>query len=203
MKNKIFTIILFGLLSTSFAQSLSDKNSTTATAIFAGGCFWCIEADFEKLNGVSSAVSGYIGGTVKNPTYEQVSAHNTGHYEAIKVNFNPQVVSYKELVDYFWHHIDPTDAYGQFCDKGSPYKTAIFWQDEEQKKVAESSLQELQNSKKLDKFGGVKTAIIKATEFWPAEEYHQDYYKKNPVRYKYYRISCGRDNRVNEIWGNK
>ncbi|MEE9273595.1 MAG: peptide-methionine (S)-S-oxide reductase MsrA [Robiginitomaculum sp.] len=171
---------------------------TRAEAIFAGGCFWCIESDFEKLPGVYEAISGYTGGHAANPTYKQVSHGGTGHYEAAKIIYDPKVVSYSELLEYFWIHVDPMDAGGQFCDRGQPYETAIF-ASEEQLETARASKASLQKSGRLE--SDVVTPILEAQPFYRAEKYHQDYYKKNPVRYKYYRTRCGRDKRVKKIWG--
>lgn len=168
------------------------------TAIFAGGCFWCIEADFEKLPGVLGAESGYTGGHTVNPSYEQVSAGNTGHTEAIRVSYDPQKVSYPQLLDYFWRHIDPTVKNRQFCDIGTQYRSGIYWQNEDERKAAESSRDALLASGRLPR---IETEIAAATPFYPAEEYHQDYYRKNPIRYTYYRHGCGRDARVKQIWG--
>ena len=172
----------------------------SATAIFAGGCFWCTEADFEKLPGVISAESGYTGGKESNPTYNDVSAGITGHTEAVRVTYDPAKVSYARLVDYFWKTIDPTAKDRQFCDAGSQYRSGIYWQNEEERKVAETSRTALLSSKK---FKEIHTEIAAATLFYPAEDYHQDYYKKNPIRYNYYRHGCGRDARLEEIWGKK
>ncbi len=171
----------------------------TAKAIFAGGCFWCVESDFDKVAGVISTTSGYTGGKVANPTYQQVSSNLTGHAEAVEVVFDPAKVSYAQLVEHFWRTIDPTEKNGQFCDQGSPYRTAIFAQNAEQLKVAEASRLALQKSKPFK--GAIVTEIVLATAFYPAEEYHQDYYTKNPVRYKYYRSSCGRDAQLKRLWG--
>ena len=171
-----------------------------ATAIFAGGCFWCIEADFEKLPGVLAAESGYTGGRTANPSYEQVSAGNTGHTEAIRVSYDPQRLSYPQLLDYFWRHIDPTVRNRQFCDVGTQYRSGIYWQTEDERKIAEASRDALLAS---GKFKEIHTEIAAASAFYPAEEYHQDYYKKNPVRYAYYRRGCGRDARLEQIWGSK
>lgn len=182
------------------ADAPAAKPESTATAIFAGGCFWCIEADFEKLPGVIGAQSGYTAGNKPNPTYEQVSSGSTGHTEAVRVTYDPTKVSYTQLVDYFWRHIDPTVKDQQFCDKGNQYRSGIYWQNGSERKIAESSREALLSS---GKFKEIHTEIIAATDFYPAEEYHQDYYKKNPIRYAYYRKSCGRDARVNEIWGGK
>jgi peptide-methionine (S)-S-oxide reductase len=171
-----------------------------ATAIFAGGCFWCIEADFEKLPGVTGVESGYTAGKTVNPTYEQVSSGATGHAEAVRVNYDPAKVSYQQLVDYFWRHIDPTVKDQQFCDVGTQYRSGIYWQGEAERKIAENSRDALLKSGKL---AHIHTEIAAASVFYPAEEYHQDYYKKNPIRYAYYRKGCGRDARVQEVWGGK
>ncbi len=173
----------------------------TAKAVFAGGCFWCVEADFDKIPGVIATVSGYIGGTVANPTYEQVSRNSTGHAEAVEVAFDPQKVSYAQLLEYFWRTIDPTVKDRQFCDTGSPYRTAIFTLDNEQMRAARASLVALEKSKPFKE--PVVTQIVAAGKFYPAEDYHQDYYNKNPIRYEYYRTSCGRDSRLKQLWGDK
>jgi peptide-methionine (S)-S-oxide reductase len=175
--------------------------AATETAIFAGGCFWCVEADFDKVPGVISTTSGYTGGTVANPTYEQVSSKHTGHAEAVQIVFDPAKVSYEKLLDYFWHTIDPTTKDRQFCDAGSPYRTAIFAGNEAQLKAAQASRTALEKSKPFKQ--PIVTEIVMAGAFYPAEEYHQDYYKKNPLRYQYYRGSCGRDDRLKELWGSK
>ena len=171
-----------------------------ATAIFAGGCFWCVEADFEKLRGVIAAESGYTGGKSVNPTYHQVGAGGSGHTEAVRVSYDPAKVSYQQLVDYFWRHIDPTVKDRQFCDAGTQYRSAIYWQNEAERKIAEASRDALLKSGRLPQ---VLTEIAAASAFYPAEEYHQDYYKKNPIRYKYYRSRCGRDQRLRELWGSE
>lgn len=168
------------------------------TAIFAGGCFWCIEADFEKLPGVLKAESGYTGGKVENPRYPQVSAGGTGHTEAIRVYYDPAKVSYPQLVEYFWRHIDPTVKNAQFCDHGSQYRSGIYYQGEAQRAVAEASKAALEKSAR---FPQIHTEVMPAAPFYLAEEYHQDYYKKNPIRYQYYRTSCRRDARVKQLWG--
>jgi peptide-methionine (S)-S-oxide reductase len=168
-----------------------------ATAIFAGGCFWCVEADFDKLPGVISTTSGYTGGTVANPTYSQVSAGGTGHAEAVEVVYDPAKVTYARLLDYFWHHVDPTVKDRQFCDNGHQYRTAIFVANEEERKLAEASKQKV--AKELGKT--IYTEIDKAGPFYKAEDYHQDYYEKNPAKYKFYRWSCGRDQRIEQVWG--
>jgi len=169
-----------------------------ATAIFAGGCFWCVEADFEKLTGVVEAESGYTGGPLANPTYEQVSHGGTGHAESVRVIYDPSKITYEKLLDYFWHHIDPTVKDRQFCDVGSQYRSAIFYRNEAERKAAEASKAALERK---GQFARIYTEIAPAGPFYLAEGYHQDYYKKNPIRYKYYRNSCGRDARVNEVWG--
>jgi peptide-methionine (S)-S-oxide reductase len=170
-----------------------------ATATFAGGCFWCVEADFDKVEGVISTSSGYIGGTVAKPTYEQVSAGRTGHTEAVQVVYDPARVAYEKLVNYFWRTIDPTVKDRQFCDVGSQYRTGIFTHDAEQKRIAEASKAALEKSKPFK--APIVTEITAATAFFPAEDYHQDYYQKNPIRYGYYRGGCGRDKRLKELWG--
>jgi peptide-methionine (S)-S-oxide reductase len=168
-------------------------------ATFAGGCFWCMEPAFDKLEGVKSVVSGYTGGHKTNPTYEEVSNGATGHAESIEITYDPAVISYAKLLDVFWHNVDPTVKDRQFCDSGSQYRSAIFYHDEEQKRLAEASKKTLEQSKRFP--GPIYTEIVPATTFYPAEEYHQKYYQKNPVRYKYYRYSCGRDQRLKELWG--
>ena len=172
---------------------------TTARAIFGGGCFWCVEADFDKVEGVISTTSGYSGGTLANPTYEQVSAKLTGHAEVVEVVFDPARVSYAKLVEYFWRSIDPTTKDRQFCDAGSPYRSAIYTLDDAQLKTALASRAALEKSKPFK--DPVVTEIVPAGAFYPAEAYHQDYYKKNPVRYQYYRSGCGRDARLKQLWG--
>lgn len=172
---------------------------STAKATFAGGCFWCMEPPFDKLDGVVSTTSGYIGGTVAEPTYEEVSSGTTGHAEAVQIVYEPAKIPYTELLDVFWHNIDPTTADRQFCDRGNQYRPAIFYHDEEQRRLAEASKRALQDSKPFD--GPVLTEISKAGEFYPAEEYHQDFYLKNPLRYKWYTYFCGRKDRLEELWG--
>ncbi len=171
----------------------------TSIATFAGGCFWCVEADFDKVPGVISTTSGYIGGTVANPSYEQVSANTTGHAEAVQIVFDPVKVSYAQLLEKFWRSIDPTTKDAQFCDKGSPYRSAIFTHDPAQASAAKTSLEALEKNKPFA--APVVTQIAVAGPFYKAEDYHQDYYKKNPIRYKYYRSSCGRDQRLEQLWG--
>jgi peptide-methionine (S)-S-oxide reductase len=191
---------LLGLALT-LATAAPALAQATAKATFAGGCFWCVEADFDKVPGVLSTTSGYIGGTVANPSYEQVSSKATGHAEAVEIVFDPAKVSYAELVNHFWRTIDPTTQDRQFCDVGSPYRTAIFTHDAQQAAIAMQSLEALEKSKPFKE--PIVTAILPATAFYPAESYHQDYYKKNPVRYAYYRASCGRDARLERLWGKR
>jgi len=176
-----------------------DKNSKFSVATFAGGCFWCSQADFSKLPGVIKVVSGYTGGHKDNPSYEEVSSGQTGHYEAIQVYYDEDKISYKELLDYYWKHIDPTDAGGQFYDRGSQYRTAIFYHNEEQRKLAEKSKAELEKSRMFS--GPIATQILRFTKFWEAEDYHQDYHKKNQLRYQLYRQGSGRDNFLEKVWG--
>ncbi|MBI4373603.1 MAG: peptide-methionine (S)-S-oxide reductase MsrA [Deltaproteobacteria bacterium] len=172
-----------------------------AKATFAGGCFWCVEHAFRELRGVQEVVSGYSGGKNKNPTYEEVSSGRTGHFEAIQVGFDPKVVSYAELIEFFWRQIDPTDGGGQFVDRGSQYRTAIFYHDPGQKLIAERSKSDLDSSGKLQR--PVVTEILPSTDFYPAEEYHQDYSRKNPLRYTMYSSHSGRDETLEEIWGSR
>ena len=178
---------------------LPAQAAEPATAIFAGGCFWCTEADFEKVDGVIKAESGYTDGHVKNPNYRQVTSGRTGHTEAVLVTYDPDKVSYAELVEYFWPTIDPTQANAQFCDKGSQYRSAIFWETPEEKAIVEASLAKLQASKPFSE--DIVTEISRRDTFWMAEEYHQDYYKKNPIRYRFYRRGCGRDQQLEDVWG--
>mgnify|MGYP003836475057 FL=1 len=180
--------------------TLETQGKRLSSAVFAGGCFWCVEADFDKVDGVVDTISGYTGGDLANPTYEQVSHENTGHYEAVKVTYDPEVVSYETLVDYFFRHVDPTDPYGQFCDKGDSYRTAIFVGSPQERAVAEAEIADIEESGVLK--DPVMTRIIDADTFWPAEGYHQNYYKKNQIKYRYYRTACGRDGRVKALWGN-
>lgn len=168
------------------------------TAVFAGGCFWCMESPFEKASGVKEVISGYTGGFKENPTYEEVSAGTTGHLEAIQVVYDPKKISYVQLLEIFWRQIDPTDPDGQFVDRGKQYRSAIFYKSKEEKVLAEKSKQDLEKSKRFNL--PIMTEIISATKFYPAEEYHQDYYKKNPVRYNYYRYGSGRDQFLKKVW---
>jgi peptide-methionine (S)-S-oxide reductase len=189
--------LLLGLAGWSQAQSAAP--APTARAIFAGGCFWCVESDFDKIEGVLSTTSGYSGGSVANPTYEQVSSKRTGHAEVVEIVFDPAKVSYEKLVEHFWRTTDPTMKDRQFCDAGTPYRNAIFPVDAAQMQAALASRAALEKSKPFKE--PIVTEIVAATAFYPAEEYHQNYYKKNPLRYQYYRTSCGRDARVKQLWG--
>lgn len=169
------------------------------TAIFAGGCFWCTEKDFSEIEGVISVTSGYTAGQTKNPTYEEVCTGKTGHYEAVKIVFDPDITGYKKLVEIFIRSIDPTNAEGQFCDLGSQYQTAIFYNSKEQQEIARQVIEEIDNSGILQE--KIVTKILPAEEFYEAEEYHQKYYDKNNIRYNAYRIGSGRDRQLNRIWG--
>ena len=191
--------LLLGVALAAMAAEPVAKAQATATAVFAGGGFWCMEPPFDKLPGVVATTSGYTGGQKINPTYQEVSAGDTGHIEAVQITYEPKQVSYERLLEVFWRNVDPLDKGGQFCDRGNTYTSAIFYQNEEQKRLAEQSKAAIE--KKLGK--PVVTAIRPAATFYAAEDYHQDYYKKNPLRYKYYRYSCGRDQRLEELWGRK
>ena len=201
MKRPLMAAAMMAVLVSAAAQTTATGPAAAglAKATFAGGCFWCVEADFDKVPGVKSTTSGYLGGKVANPSYEQVSAKSTGHAEAVEVVYDPKVVSYEQLVEYFWHTIDPTTKDRQFCDAGSPYRTGIFVQDAKQLAAAQASKAALDKSKPFKE--PVVTEISMAGPFYAAEDYHQDYYKKNPVRYKYYRNGCGRDERLKQLWG--
>ncbi|MGR9073129.1 MAG: peptide-methionine (S)-S-oxide reductase MsrA [Gammaproteobacteria bacterium] len=168
------------------------------TAVFAGGCFWCMQPPFDKADGVLETVAGYTGGVTENPDYESVSGGKTGHYEAVEITYDPERISYRELLKIFWRNIDPTDGRGQFCDKGNQYRSAIFYSNEAEKQQAEASKRELENNR--FSLGAVQTEILAAKDFFPAEDYHQSYYLKNPFTYKTYRYFCGRDSRLEEIW---
>src|SRR5512134_598357 len=199
MKRFFAIVLAAGLTATGVAWAQSAPK--TATATLAGGCFWCVEADFDKIDGVISTTSGYIGGRKANPTYQEVSAGGTGHTEAVQIVFDPSRVSYRALVDRLWTTIDPTVKDQQFCDVGSQYRTGIFFHDEEQRREAEASKAAIEKSKPFKQ--PIVTEITMATKFYPAEDYHQDYYLKNPIRYRYYRTGCGRDARLKQLWGDK
>ena len=210
MRKSISRIILLAVIGISglgllqaqpSAPAAKVKPAVTAVATFAGGCFWCMEGPFDVLDGVISTTSGYTGGTKKDPTYQEVSAGRTGHTEAVQIVYDPAKVTYEKLLDVFWRNIDPTVANRQFCDSGSQYRSGIFYHNDVQKKAADASKLALDKSKPFK--GAIVTEITAATEFYAAEEYHQDYYLKNPVRYRYYRQGCGRDARLKELWGEK
>jgi peptide-methionine (S)-S-oxide reductase len=201
MRAARFWLAAAGLVLATSASPVWAQATPTARATFAGGCFWCVESDFDKVPGVLSTTSGYTGGTVANPTYEQVSGKHTGHAEAVEIVFDPAKVSYEQLLQVYWHSIDPTTVDQQFCDVGSPYRTAIFTHDAAQLAAAQKSLAELQRTKPFPE--AIVTQIVPAGPFYAAENYHQNYYLKNPVRYKYYRFSCGRDARLEQLWGKK
>jgi len=198
MLARLFAFLCLALLATPPALAQSPP-SGPAKATFAAGCFWCAEEAMEKIPGVISVVSGYTGGSKKNPTYREVSSGTTGHTEAVLVTYDPSKVSYERLLEQFWLNHDPTVIDRQFCDVGSQYRPSIFWHDADQKRLAEASKAKWEKAKKFSQ--PIKTPIVAATEFWPAEDYHQDYYKKNPVRYKYYVTGCGRYARLDNLWG--
>jgi peptide-methionine (S)-S-oxide reductase len=179
------------------ATTMPKNNHAVAT--FAGGCFWCMEPPYDKLDGVLATTSGYAGGDKVDPTYQEVSAGGTGHAEVVQITYDPSKVSYQQLLDVFWRNVDPLDAGGQFCDRGDQYRTAIFVHDEEQRCLAEASKQALVDSGRFEQ--PIVTEIVAAGPFYPAEDYHQDYYEKNPLRYNFYRWNCGRDARLAELWG--
>ena len=201
----VFAIILLGYYQVNsmdkMEKPMNNNTDKTASAVFAGGCFWCTESDFEKLEGVIEVISGYTGGRVTNPTYKQVSAGGTGHIESVKVIYDPSKVSYEKLLDYFWRHVDPTDPGGQFVDRGSQYRSAIFYANDTEKRLAEKSKQRLAASELFNK--SIVTDILPLGEFYPAEDYHQNYYKKNPIRYHYYRYGSGRDQFLKKTWADE
>ncbi len=207
MLRKLLIALIVGVTLPGAALAEQDAAGTAMpathyeTAVFAGGCFWCVESDFDKIPGVVETISGYTGGHTQNPTYEEVSAGGTGHTEAVQVVYDPAKVSYKALTDGFWHTIDPTTADRQFCDRGSQYRSAIFYSTPEQKQIVEQSKREVEKTKSFK--APIVTEIMQATTFYPAEDYHQGYYKRNPLRYNYYRLSCGRDQRLEQLWGSK
>jgi len=194
----LFLLVFYFL--TSFNAAAKQADQELAVATFSGGCFWCMEQPFDLLPGVIKTIPGYTGGKTKNPTYKQVSNGTTGHLEAIQIVYAPSLISYEKLLQVFWRNIDPTAGNGQFCDKGNQYRSGIFYHNEEQKRLAEQSKASLEKNKKFA--GSVMTFITAAKEFYPAEEYHQNYSRKNPLIYKFYRFTCGRDKRLNELWGN-
>jgi peptide-methionine (S)-S-oxide reductase len=194
------TIALLAPAAVAQQGSSTPAKDGHAVATFAGGCFWCMEPPYDKLDGVIVTTSGYTGGTKADPTYQEVSAGGTGHAEVVQVTYDPAKVSYDKLLDVFWRNIDPLDAGGQFCDRGDQYRTALFVHGDEQRRLAEQSKQALEKSQRFDG-QSIVTEIEEAGAFYPAEDYHQDYYEKNPVRYKFYRWNCGRDQRLAELWG--
>jgi peptide-methionine (S)-S-oxide reductase len=196
--------IAYGWLHGAFNVRAAGQSTLTGPApaglvkaTFAAGCFWCVESDFDKVPGVVATISGYTGSRLENPSYEQVSAGGTGHAESVEVLYDPEKVTYEQLLDHFWHNVDPLNAHGQFCDNGDQYRPVIFYHDEQQRQAAEASKARAQQRFK----DPVVVQIVAAGPFYKAEEYHQDYYKKNPVRYRYYRWGCGRDQRLKELWG--
>ena len=195
------TLALAALAALAFAATAQDKPAPAGLekATFAGGCFWCMEPPFDALPGVVSTTSGYMGGQKKNPTYEEVSAGITGHAEVLQVVYDPKQVGFEKLMEVYWRNVDPTVKDRQFCDTGTQYRTAVFYHTPEQKRIAEASKAKLEASKPFK--AAIVTPVQAAGDFWPAEEYHQDYYKKNPVRYKFYSTSCGRAARLEELWG--
>jgi peptide-methionine (S)-S-oxide reductase len=195
LRSPVFALFLTYALSCTAQQPGAGHSLAT----FAGGCFWCMEAPYDVLPGVISTTSGYMGGTKKNPTYEEVSSGSTGHAEVVQIAYDPSKVSYEKLLEVFWRNIDPTVRNRQFCDIGSQYRSAIFYHNDQQKHVAEASKATLKKTKPFKE--EIVTPIVPAGEFWPAEEYHQDFYVKNPVRYKFYRTGCGRDARLKQLWG--
>ncbi len=196
---KPITTLLISLMLIAPYAIADDKQYETAT--FAGGCFWCMEPPYDKLDGVISTTSGYIGGHKKDPTYKEVSAGTTGHAEVVQIKYDPAKVSYEKLLSVFWMNIDPTTPDQQFCDRGSQYRSAIFYHDEKQKQAAEKSFRDIEKTRPFKQ--PIVTQLVQATTFYPAEDYHQDYYQRNPLRYKYYRYACGRDARLEEVWGKK
>jgi peptide-methionine (S)-S-oxide reductase len=204
MKFKILIAVLYAALTLAIGLAVAGESGKAAgspqpeKATFAGGCFWCMEHPFDELPGVISVTAGYTGGQKKNPTYEEVSSGTTGHAESVQIVYDPAKVPYAKLLDVFWHNVDPTVRNQQFCDTGNQYRSAIFYHSEEQRRFAEESKRALDKSGRFK--GPIYTEIVPASQFYPAEEYHQHYYKKNPIRYKFYRYNCGRDERLKELW---
>ncbi len=201
MRRILATLMLALAAPALFAETQATVPPGQAVATFAGGCFWCMEPPFDRLPGVSATISGYTGGTKANPTYQEVSSGGTGHAEAVQVIYDPKKVSYEKLLETYWVNVDPTVKDRQFCDSGTQYRTAIFYNDESQRKAAEASRAALEKSKPFKQ--PIVTQIVAAGPFYPAEDYHQDYYRKNPVRYQIYRSGCGRDARLKELWGER
>lgn len=200
MRKPLFALVSVCLSAVALAQQPTPPAPAgLAKAIFAGGCFWCMEQPFDRLDGVVSTTSGYTGGKKVNPTYHEVSAGDTGHTEAVEIVFDPKKIGYEKLLETFWRNVDPTDKNGQFCDRGSQYRPGIFYLNDEQKKLAEASKAVLEKQKPFR--GSIVLEITPGSTFYAAEDYHQDYYKKNPIRYKFYRNGCGRDARLEQLWG--
>ena len=200
MSLRIPFFMLVSYLLTSFNVTAAEQaDQKLATATFSGGCFWCMEQPFDLLPGVIKTMPGYTGGNTKNPTYKEVSSGTTGHVEAMQIIYSPSMISYEKLLEVFWHNIDPTEGNGQFCDKGNQYRAGIFYHNEEQKRLAEQSKALLEKNKLFT--GSIMTFITAATDFYPAEDKHQNFSRKNPLTYKFYRFTCGRDKRLNELWG--
>lgn len=198
MSREAYLILGMMALSLVFMSTGTGRAKGLSRATFAGGCFWCMEAVFDKVDGVISTTVGYTGGHTENPTYEEVCSGSTGHLEAVEILYDPEKISYGQLLEVFWRNIDPTVQDRQFCDVGPQYRTAVFYHDEEQRRLAQLSLEDLRQS---GRFQRIFTEIRAATAFWPAEDYHQDYYRKNPLRYNLYAVGCGRDRRLKDIWG--
>lgn len=196
---RILNLVAAAFLAALALGPASSASAAEKAAIFAGGCFWCVEADYDKVPGVVSTTSGYIGGSAQTANYKTVSSGGTGHYEAVRIVYDPSKVSYRRLVDIFWRTVDPTDPDGQFCDRGSSYKTAVFVANDEERKIAEGSKKKAEDALGRE----IVTPILDASPFYEAEGYHQDYYKKNPIRYKIYRYGCRRDNRIEDLWGDQ
>jgi len=203
MKAALIGLLLAGLVISGPAAAQDSAgggaDGRIGTAIFAGGCFWCMQEAFEKVDGVVAVAAGYAGGTVAKPTYEQVSAGGTGHAESVEVKYDPRKITYARLLDVFWHNVDPLTSERQFCDAGHQYRSVIFYRDDGQRRMAEASKRALEDSKRFSQ--PIVTEIAPAGTFYPAEEYHQDYYKKNPARYHFYKFNCGRAQRLEELWG--
>lgn len=193
------TLILLVVVFSNVLLQPVVESGEPAKAYFAGGCFWCMEEAFEKVDGVIAAVSGYMGGTVQNPSYEEVSSGRTGHAESIEVLYDPSKVTYNQLLEAFWRNVDPITPTAQFCDHGTQYRASIFYQNDQEKRFAEESKQAIEQSKRFTQ--PIVTQIVMASQFYTAEEYHQDFYKKNPIRYKFYKYNCGRAQRLDELWG--
>ena len=193
------TLILLVVVFSNVLLQPVVESGEPAKAYFSGGCFWCMEEAFEKVDGVIAAVSGYMGGTVQNPSYEEVSSGRTGHAESIEVLYDPSKVTYNQLLEAFWRNVDPITPTAQFCDHGTQYRAAIFYQNDQEKRFAEESKQAIEQSKRFTQ--PIVTQIVMASQFYTAEEYHQDFYKKNPIRYKFYKYNCGRAQRLDELWG--